>query len=54
MNKKIVMAGVGIGVLLAGVTLTFKYWLYVQMVFFGVVGPALAVAGLVCLTMLKD
>jgi len=49
--KKIVLLGAGLALLIGGVTLTFKDWIFIQMVFRGVIGPLLAVAGMVVLTL---
>lgn len=54
MTRKIVLGIVGGALLAAGTTFAFKDWVFIQMVFRGVFGPAMAVAGLVCLTMLRD
>ena len=54
MNKKIILGVAGAAVLVGGVVLTFKDWIFIQMVFRGVIGPLLAVTGLVCLTLTKD
>ncbi|MBF0593406.1 MAG: hypothetical protein HQL22_00405 [Candidatus Omnitrophica bacterium] len=48
--KKIVFIALGILLLVGGITLTFKDWIFIQMVFRGVIGPLLAVVGLVLLT----
>lgn len=54
MLKKIVLGSIGVVLVLAGVTLIFKNWVFIQMIYRGCVGPVLAVIGLVCLTMIKD
>ncbi len=54
MSKRIILGVVGVVLLIGGITLTFKDWIFIQMLFRGVIGPLLAVAGMVCLTMLKE
>ena len=54
MTKKIIIGGVGVGLVMLGIVLTFKYWIFLQMVFSGVIGPALAVAGMVLLTLIRE
>ena len=49
--KKIVFIVFGLALLIGGMTLTFKDWVFIQMVFRGVIGPSLAVIGMVVLTM---
>ncbi len=48
--KKLVLIGLGLLLVIGGVTLTFRDWVFIQMVFRGVIGPLLAVIGLVVLT----
>ena len=54
MPKKIVLGVVGFTLVVAGATLAIKDWLFIQMVFRGVIGPLLAVVGLVALSLLKE
>ena len=54
MTKKIVIGIAGVGLVLAGIFLTFKEWIFLQMVFSGIIGPLLAVVGLVLLTLIRE
>ena len=49
--KKIIFIGLGALLVVGGITFTFRDWVLIQMVFRGVIGPLLAVTGLVVLTM---
>ena len=49
--KKFLFIGIGLVLVIGGITLTFRDWVFIQMVFRGVIGPLLAVIGLVVLTM---
>lgn len=49
--KKCVFIGLGLLLVIGGITLTFRDWMFIQMVFRGVIGPLLAVTGMVVLTM---
>jgi hypothetical protein len=51
MVKKLIFIGAGLLLLIGGMTLIFKDWVFIQMVFRGVIGPLLAVTGMVVLTM---
>ncbi|MEI6438516.1 MAG: hypothetical protein WCO69_07195 [Candidatus Omnitrophota bacterium] len=48
--KKVVFILIGLILVIGGITLTFRDWVFIQMVFRGVIGPLLAVIGLVVLT----
>lgn len=50
--KKSVQAILGVVLLVAGVTLIFKYWISVVILFQGVIGISLAIAGLIALYLL--
>jgi intracellular septation protein A len=52
--KKILLFAVGAALVVGGITLTLKDWSYIQMVFRGVIGPLLAVIGMVVLVVAKD
>ena len=52
--KKALLFAVGGVFVVAGVTLTLKDWVYIQLVFRGVIGPLLAVIGMVVLVMGRD
>lgn len=54
MNKKILFFILGFALVIIGITLTLRDWLFLVMVFRGVFGPLLAVAGLIVLTLCKD
>ena len=51
--KKILFISLGLLLVIGGIALTFKDWIFIQMVFRGVIGPLLAVVGLVVLTIFK-
>ena len=51
MNKKILLFVLGFALVITGIVLTLRDWLFLVMVFRGVIGPALAVGGLVVLTL---
>ena len=53
MIKNLLIACCGIVLLLAGITLVLKEWAAVVTVFNGVIGGALAVAGLIILSLTK-
>ncbi len=48
--KMILLIMAGLALVIAGVALTFRNWIFLQMFFDGVIGPLLAVAGMVILT----
>ena len=48
--KKIIFIALGLLLVIGGITLTFRDWVFIQMVFRGFIGPLLAVIGLVVLT----
>ena len=48
--KKTIFISLGLLLVIGGITLTFRDWVFIQMVFRGVIGPLLAVIGLVVLT----
>lgn len=52
--KKIILITVGFALVIGGIALVLKDWFFVQMLFRGVIGPLLAVAGLVVLTIARD
>jgi len=52
--KKVLLFAIGFVLVIGGVTLTIKDWPYLRMVFQGVIGPLLAVIGLVVLTMTRE
>ena len=51
MNKKIVLFAAGFALVVAGVALTLRNWIFVKFIFAGVIGPVLAVAGMVVLAL---
>jgi hypothetical protein len=54
MSKKILFFVLGFVLLTVGIIFTLRDWLFIQMVFRGVLGPVLAVGGMVLLTLCKD
>ena len=52
--KKIILYLVGFLLVIAGIALAIKDWFFIEMVFRGVIGPLLAVIGLVVLTLARD
>lgn len=52
--KKIILIGLGLLLVTGGVTLTFRDWVFIQMVFRGLIGPLLAVVGMVFLTVVSS
>jgi hypothetical protein len=54
MNKKILFYTLGFALVIVGITLTLRDWLFLVMVFRGVLGPVLAVGGMVVLALSKD
>ncbi len=48
--NKIVFIVIGLALVVGGVTLCFRDWFFIQILFRGVIGPLLAVTGLVVLT----
>ncbi len=54
MFKKALFFSLGFGLLTAGIIFTLRDWLFLVMVFRGVIGPVLAVGGLIVLTLCKD
>ena len=54
MNKKVLFFVLGFALVIFGVVLTLRDWLFLVMVFRGVIGPLLAVIGLVVLMFAKD
>ena len=52
--KKIIFYAVGFLLVVGGIALSIKDWFFIEMVFRGVIGPLLAVIGLVLLTMARD
>lgn len=53
-KKTIALFMVGFVLVIAGITLTIKDWVYIQIVFRGMIGPLLAVGGLVVLAIARD
>ncbi|MBF0330444.1 MAG: hypothetical protein HQL17_00785 [Candidatus Omnitrophica bacterium] len=53
MPKKIVFFVLGFGLLTAGIIFTLRDWLFLVMIFRGVIGPVLAVGGLILLALVK-
>ncbi len=51
MSKKVLMFTFGFALVVIGVTLTLRDWLFLVMVFRGVLGPVLAVGGFVVLAL---
>ncbi|MBF0387528.1 MAG: hypothetical protein HQL20_06695 [Candidatus Omnitrophica bacterium] len=49
--KKLVFIFLGFLLVIGGITLTFRDWVFIHMVFRGCIGPLLAVIGMVLLTM---
>jgi hypothetical protein len=47
------LAAVGVACLIGGVSLVLTYWAYVVVLFKGVIGGVLAVAGLIVLLMIQ-
>ena len=54
MSKKVLLFTLGFALVIIGITLTLRDWLFLVMLFRGVIGPLLAIAGLVVLTFCKD
>ena len=54
MNKKILFYTLGFALVIIGIALTLRDWLFLVMIFRGLLGPVLAVGGLVVLTLCKD
>ena len=54
MSKKAVLFIIGFALVIAGITLTLRDWFFLVMVFRGVIGPLMAVIGLVVLALIKD
>ncbi len=54
MLKKTLFFIIGFALVIAGITLTLRDWFFLVMVFRGVIGPLMAVIGLVVLTLIKD
>jgi intracellular septation protein A len=52
--KKIILFAIGAVLTIGGVTLIFQDWSYITMVFRGVIGPLLAVVGLLVLTIARE
>ncbi|MBF0485912.1 MAG: hypothetical protein HQL16_05285 [Candidatus Omnitrophica bacterium] len=52
--KKTVLFVIGFTLVIAGITLAIKDWIFIQMMFRAVVGPMLAVLGLVLLAIARD
>lgn len=54
MLKKTAFYIFGALLVIVGITLTLRDWAYIQMVFRGVIGPLLAVIGMVLLVLGRD
>ena len=54
MSKKILFFTLGFALVIIGIALTLRDWLFLVMVFRGIFGPILAIGGLVVLTLCKD
>ncbi len=52
--KKGIFYFVGFLLVVVGIALAIKDWFFIQMVFRGIIGPLLAVVGLVVLTIARD
>jgi intracellular septation protein A len=52
--KKILLFAIGAVLVIGGITLTIKDWIFIKVVFRGVIGPLLAVIGLVVLTLTRE
>ncbi|MBF0569695.1 MAG: hypothetical protein HQL18_02840 [Candidatus Omnitrophica bacterium] len=53
-KKKLVLFILGFGLVIGGVALALKYWIFIKVVFCGLIGPLLAVGGLVLLAIARD
>ncbi|MEI8011441.1 MAG: hypothetical protein WCI27_03015 [Candidatus Omnitrophota bacterium] len=53
MVKKVLLFTLGFGLIIAGITLTLRDWLFLVMMFRGVSGPVLAVGGFMVLALLR-
>ncbi|MBF0123235.1 MAG: hypothetical protein HQL21_07530 [Candidatus Omnitrophica bacterium] len=52
--KKIILYLVGFVLVIVGIAFAIKDWFFIEMVFRGIIGPLLAVIGLVVLTVARD
>lgn len=52
--KKILLLAIGAVLVVGGITLVLRDWVYIKMVFRGVIGPLLAVVGMVVLTAARE
>jgi hypothetical protein len=52
--KKIAFYLVGFLLVIVGISLALKNWFFIEILFRGIIGPLLAVAGLVILTIARD
>lgn len=52
--KKILLGLMGLVVLIAGLSLILRFWGEITMIFKGVIGILLAIAGLVMMTVARD
>lgn len=52
--KKVLLLGAGLVLVIGGMTLVIKDWFFIEMVFRGIIGPLLAVLGLVILVIARD
>ncbi len=52
--KRILLFVVGALLVVAGITITIKEWLLIKLIFRGVIGPLMAVIGLVVLTAARE
>lgn len=53
MIKRVLLGALGLFMVILGVSLTLRDWTLVRIIFSGVIGPLLAVVGLVVLSLLK-
>jgi hypothetical protein len=53
-TKKILLFAIGAVLVIGGITLTIKDWLFIKLLFRGVIGPLLAVVGMVVLTAARE
>ena len=52
--KKVIFYLIGFLLVIAGIALAIKDWFFITMLFRGIIGPLLAVIGLVVLTIARD
>jgi hypothetical protein len=54
MSRKVLLFALGFALVVIGVTLTLRDWLFLVMVFRGLLGPILAVGGLMVLALTRS